>query len=1673
MGITHPSVKGQELVVRKAYERANLDPVKTAYLEMHGTGTPVGDPIEARAVSNAMNDTRSKANPLLVGAIKANIGHSEAASGIFAVMKAAMMTEAAVIPGVAGFKALNPSIKESEWNIKVNANTAPWPQESSIRRASVSSFGYGGTNGHVIVESVESLYPFYSHGQARDQSNYDNSTHRPLLVGFSAHDKTTLQRNVDAHARVADKFYLADLAHTLNARRTRFSHRAYAISREGHEAEDFAMPQLTTGTAPSKVPDLAFIFTGQGAQWAGVGLEAMDAFPSFSETLRRLDRVLSRLEDPPAWTFEGILRAKPELSSINEPDIAQPVCTAVQIAITDLLARWDITPVVTMGHSSGEIGAAYAAGLHSAPEAILAAFCRGLAVKNHSPSGAMMAVGMGAADVSEYLEGLGGDIVIACENSPQSVTLSGTFEAIEVAKRRFDTKKVFAHELRTGKAYHSPQMASVAPFYDALLSRACEGFEATDLEWRQPRARMISSVTGSEIHGEEIPLAYWSANLRNRVLFDTAVTAFAKDPAFAQATSIVEIGPHSALAGPFKQIRMAAGLEGLTYTPTLVRNADSAVQLLRTAGELFIQDYPLNLDEVNALEEVSDRASSKKRRSPRALVDLPAYQWNYEKRYWTEPQPSEEQRALTHMRHDLLGSKISGLSERSIVWKNTLRHRDVPWLKDHSLGGSAVFPAAGHMSLAIEALRQVCENKDLDFAGVTLRDVKIQTALIVPDADNGIEVQLRFQETTNSKGSPRWYSFSVESRNEGQWTVHCEGTICAMSNKESSVRDDARSPVKKEELNQRVPAQRWYDAFHRVGFQYERTFTALKNGIRTNAKVRHAAGDVHISQDSGVMTGESRYILHPATIDACLQLIIISINSGLHKEMPWGVVPIGIEEVKLWFPEGEESCTGPAVAWTDECDGRYFNTHTKLHTARGNLVMDIHSLRCVAYEAAVPQTTTAAIERAPYSEMAWKPDITALSDQASFERASKDAIELDAAGKIVELLHHKDALKSILIVGPLSGHELASIIAVIAPFTKVTIGCQSLELAEGLKTTGIGESISTMIVPAHAAEWDQVEVEEFGLILVKKSVASVNPPEQLVKGAELLASKNAYLLFSTASTDADSCYNSVTASPDLLQKLRLDLPNTSYVLAQKAAYMNGVHAAKTDISLVSDNVASTQELENQLTLQGCDVTATPPSKWSPIKGKVTLVYDADGALFSSLTQKLFDRVKALLLSGSPVVWVTSGVNDGKTLYGSMSQGFLRAIRSEEASAKLLLLDVSPQETMSAIAAAIVGKLGKISTKDSGVDTEYWLNNGVLRIPRIVENEPLNQQFTNSDTPAKSITLSEDQSLEGKVSNGKLVFEPVESFAPIRDTEVEVQVHYSEFDKKDLQPHDGMPRLVAGRITKIGGEVDAGLEGQECVAFSDASFTSAIRVPATACVIGETSADLVATLPVLCQAVNALLFTAKVQPKEHVILLPASKHIVEVFIALATLLKFKLTIVSASEKATGELAIQDIILDSTTLVSANDHSAISATLEQGASVVIAHDYSSLTQEVWRHAPAFSRFVLNDATLDSAVDMLPFSRGASLTATGISSLYKSKPDVLATVLQRSVAVAHAYPSGLSGGLREIDVGDLANEEGLTSAMTVSQPSVLTYKYGQSMVTVCSLDCIDLNISCSHAI
>lgn len=366
---------------------------------------------------------------------------------------------------------------------------------------------------------------------------------------------------------------------------------------------------------------------------------------------------------------------------IHDVTRSQPLCTAIQVALVQFLERWGLKPTTVAGHSSGEIAAAYTAGLLTAPQAIIIAYYRGHVVGKNTLKGSMMAAGMDQEVAQETIDSLGlqGSVVVACVNSPESVTLSGDEAGIEKVLQHLQGQGTFARKLNTGgRAYHSHHMKAIGEEYQRLLEIAL-------LQYPQPvssnsNIRMISSVLGATAPRKLGP-SYWRKNLESPVLFYQAI----EEMAITANQHIVEIGPHSALQLPIKQIRTKLAIleDQLKYSTALTRGKNAVSCVLSLAGNLFLHGHSIDFARVNAVDLPGSKVSVDVSALEKTIVDLPAYKWKYDNLLHYEPRVSQEFRNRKYPHHDLLGSQLHGGDGVGLTWRNLLRIKDVPWLEDH------------------------------------------------------------------------------------------------------------------------------------------------------------------------------------------------------------------------------------------------------------------------------------------------------------------------------------------------------------------------------------------------------------------------------------------------------------------------------------------------------------------------------------------------------------------------------------------------------------------------------------------------------------------------------------------------------------------------------------------------------------------------------------------------------------------------------------------------------------------------------------------------------------------------------------------------------------------------------------------------------------------------------
>lgn len=798
--VTSPSSEAQQRLIEECYQRAGLELSDTAYVEAHMTGTPTGDPVEAETLARTFGSARPAGDPVYVGSVKPNIGHTESASGLASVIKTALVLQKGLIPPHINFEKPNPAIPLDEWNLKLPLELTPWPKGRPVR-ASVNNFGYGGTNVHVIMESLSETLasgavsvPNGAHPNGVEANEADS--HVYIISAKHSNGAVQMKKNLAAYIRESAargrEISPANLAHTLSDRRSRFQ---WATAVRATSLQDLAARLDDVHRKPirapaGRLPRIGFVFNGQGAQWVGMGRELLDAYPAFQESMRAADGILRNRYAAPWSLYEELFGRDNKTTRIDDAEISQPASVAVQLCLVDLLRSWNITPAALVSHSSGEIAAAYAAGLLTFEEALGVVYHRGqlanklIAGASSDLKGGMMAARLSAEDAQEYIEDLssGGKVVIACVNSPESVTLSGDIEALEEVAERLEDDAVTARKLKVPLAYHSHHMDKMAPGYEAALSTILPG----DAGSRELQTLFASPVTGDIVTSAKaiVNAKHWVENLTKPVLFSQALEKMVFGGGDDRATNvdiILEIGPHSTLSGA---IRETLGSANLPYATCLKRLTNAVTAMQDMAAELAARGCPVSLRQVNRTTRSG---------STYVLHDLPSYAWDHDTSFSVEPRASREYRCRRFATHELLGSPVPGSNALTPTWRNFLRLQDIPWLEDHQLDGRTVLPGAAYVTLAIEAVRKIKQAKKEEPTGYRIRDVVIKNALLIPNDSCGAEISFTLRECGSKELDHRdWFEFELCSVGaDDSWIRHCTGFVKA----ETTAGNNARQPA--------------------------------------------------------------------------------------------------------------------------------------------------------------------------------------------------------------------------------------------------------------------------------------------------------------------------------------------------------------------------------------------------------------------------------------------------------------------------------------------------------------------------------------------------------------------------------------------------------------------------------------------------------------------------------------------------------------------------------------------------------------------------------------------------------------------------------------------------------------------------------------------------------------
>lgn len=822
-GISLPSPEAQARLVRDACVVAGVTPSQIGYVEAHGTGTAVGDPIEVHALAEALCADRTADNPLVIGSVKTNLGHLETASGVAGLVKAALMLKHARIPASLHFETPNPHIDFTALKLRVPVANEAFVRTGDLRLAGINSFGFGGSNAHVILSEAPRQAP-------RSQVSPDPSRAWPLTL--SARSEEALRAAawqlsvwVDDHSKLnGTSPLLQDLTHMLGVRRNHHSHRlAFTARTLGEMVQELSAystgqpgPRMRTAFTPrpEKAARVVFVMSGQGPQWQGMGRELMRHEPVFKRMIEACDKAMR-----PRAKFslmDELMRPETE-TNMQRTEISQPAIFAMQMALAALWQSWGIQPAAVVGHSVGEVASACIAGILTLDQAAKIIVLRGRFMDECAAAGGtMLAVGMSPDEARAVIAKNDRTVSIAAFNGPRSLTLSGLKSSLEVIAAELESKGVFARFLQVSHPFHHAMMQPAADALKAALA---------DLTQTPETLPFFSTVTGQRLDGASCDAGHWSRGVRQPVEFASAIGALAE----FGVDVWLEIGAHPALGRSIQEcLGESSGKAAVLASARREREHES---LLETAMDLHLAGVVLDFKSLTP---------------SRRHLTLPTYSWDKE-RWWNESAEMHEGRLAPGGR----GLLDIRLARATPTWITRLDNRHMAFLKDHRVENLIIFPAAGFVEMVLEAGVQLFEGR-----AFVIEDLEIRKPLILTDPPSGLLLELTHDLTERT--------FSIQSRLESgtSWSTHVVGSMRGERTESSFATSAWEAP----NLSN-VRLDTFYGHMADMGLRYGEEFRPIRE---LSAGAGKSSGRVSLGQTIAQRAAD--YPLHPVLFDGALQI---------------------------------------------------------------------------------------------------------------------------------------------------------------------------------------------------------------------------------------------------------------------------------------------------------------------------------------------------------------------------------------------------------------------------------------------------------------------------------------------------------------------------------------------------------------------------------------------------------------------------------------------------------------------------------------------------------------------------------------------------------------------------------------------------------------------------------
>jgi acyl transferase domain-containing protein/NADPH:quinone reductase-like Zn-dependent oxidoreductase len=1633
-GITIPNRDAQEALIRSVYAKAGLDPVNTTYVEAHGTGTPAGDPLETAALSSVFCSDRPADEPLVIGSIKSNMGHLEGASGLAGLVKLIMMLESKTYLPNRNFEKANPRIPLEDWKLKVLTEPQFW-ECNQVRRASINSFGYGGTNAHAILDEAEGYLTSRRLTGSWRTTIIDGEPVTPeepltpdepeqvrknvfVLSAFDDKAGVAYADKLANHLRSSTKSndYLTDLSYTLNERRSRFAWRRAFVA----DSIDDLTVKLTAKdlkfTKSGKTPLLGFVFTGQGAQWYAMGRELLKSNPIFRNTITQADVYLREIGAK--WSLITELSLDAKTSRVNLAAFSQPLCTAIQVAIVDVLAAWGIRPSSVTGHSSGEIASAYAAGALSLEDALTLAYHRGVVaseIKDISVvPGSMMAVGLTPDDAIPYLAELkSGKAVIACVNSPSSITISGDAVAVNELHAILEAKGIFARKLAVEVAYHSHHMQLVADQYKAAIQHIKPKL-ASDVVF-------YSSVTGERLTTTELHADYWVANMVGQVKFANSIKALYLDkkalrerrrrtaPTAVDIT--VEIGPHSALAGPIKQIVKANPVMDKAKPPyfsALLRDIDAEDSVFSLVCQLFEHGYNIDFSAIRG---------SVGRKASKVLVDLPPYAWNHANLLWTESRISNSYKNRKHPRTDLLGVRDINSNSVEPRWRNVLRASENPWIRDHKVQGNMVYPAAGFIAMAIEAAAQSASDYDVHVEAFSLRNVVIGAALLVPEEGPEMEtmITLRPYNESAKATSNVWQEFCIFSVSSTDvWTEHCRGLISTEKPGKISEVDgetviaetqadyQSKALLISSKSESKVDVESCYEQLRDVGLEYGPTFANLID-IRSGPGT--STGTIVLADTAQTMPAKFEYpfVVHPSTLDSCLHPLFLAVSDdGLTAAIPTFIEHLSVS-ASIERTAGRKF---NIYAQSKKSDVRQHTT-SLLVTDTGSPVIEIDGLICTELgqdDMGGSHETTKPI----CFDIKWQPDVDFLGRSALHDLCSEDGLQ-----SYVDLLAHKQPQLRILELDPTISltvrllETLGSGSGPVARFLCYDSAFASKEYLNEHANRWAGLVKSKPLALDQELEPQGFEKGFYDLILVK----SIEIESKLPILSELLRKGGSLVVVDTS--------RSLTAS----------LAETKMTVYQNQDFILAIDDSTPEVSLPELNIivhegsslVDVEALQEKFSSIGVQTNLNSFHD-ADVKDKVSIVLlDSSADPISSPDEKLFEAYKTVYLGGLGSLWITRGATINPTSPGAnMITGLSRVVRAESAGVMTVTLDLDGQQDsdLDTIFEVVTRSFNLNNSDNKSIEVELVKRDGSVMIPRIVEDVKSNRHIASRTVapvpdaqpfwqPGRSLIIdiktpglldtlhfNDDVRMEGKLSSDS----------------VEIEVRASGMNFKDVMMAMGQVKTeplgleCSGVVTAVGKNVVGYSVGDRVVTYAQGTYCNRLRQQACAVQIipDDMSFETAATIPIVfCTAYHSVFEAARLRKGESILIHAASGGLGQALIMLCQMIGAEVfATVGTAEKKQFLMDTYNIPEDH--IFNSRDGTfakrVMRATANKGVDVIMNSVAGEALRLTWSCIAPFGRFVelgRRDFELDTRLDMGRFALNVSFSAVDFVHLAKARP------------------------------------------------------------------------------